>query len=91
MRKSRSEFKRNLDSGIFMGSDSSSGSNDSATPDIHGPEAFITPQLPPSSQVSIPRSSQSSAVEESLSPQEQEAKRIILDCIDRGDENIDLS
>lgn len=79
--KGKRKFERQVDSGVFMGSDASS--IDDILNDFPPPTGpFSLTQI---SQ--LPRSSQAPA----LSPAEAEARRRIQQCADQGDEYVDLS
>lgn len=80
--REKRKFERQVDSGVFLGSDAST---DSILDDLPPPPAAS--RLPGSQFVQVPRSSQTP----SLSHAEAAAQRAIQQCIDTGNETIDLS
>ncbi|KAI0011343.1 hypothetical protein F4779DRAFT_573230 [Xylariaceae sp. FL0662B] len=77
--KAKRSFKRQLDSGVWMGSDGSIDPEDDILGDIQLPAETKLPQL----RHVLPTTT--------ISPSEADARRIIQDSIDHGIEDIDLS
>ncbi len=78
------EFRRQLDSGVWMGTDGSLTDTDDSF-DMEPPAARLA-LLPAPVQVSVPIS----PARPRLSPEEQAAQNVIRSCIDDGSESVDL-